>query len=183
MHDCVLQFVVTLEANIFAKISAIVNVTITKVVLGSVSVTNSVAFTSADSVEAVAGQSALAATLSSGDTTIFGTSFGSVVVSNVTEGNSTNPSESCYTIHSNSVSSLSCETCPWILVVVVAKASCHACMRALSSGPSVSALIQACLCFCSRSKWSNISWRHTLDVGCGPTGGHCFCVIDVKGYS
>lgn len=84
----------TLEANIFAKISAIVNVTISKVVMGSISVTNLVAFTSANIAEALADQSALAATFLSGDTTIFGTTFGSVVVSNVTQGNTTNPSES-----------------------------------------------------------------------------------------
>lgn len=175
----------TLEANIFAKISAIVNVTITKVVLGSVSVTNSVAFTSADTDEAIAGQSALAATLSSGDTTIFGTSFGTVVVSNVTEGNSTNPSELRCSIQSNCVSSLSCDTCHWILVVEVAKVSCHACLHACPELRSLHALIQACLCFCSRNKWSKISWCHTLDVGCGPTGGHCvcWCVMDVKGFS
>ena len=84
-----------MEANIFAKINAIVNVTVTKVVLGSISVTNTVAFTSGNTADALAGQRALVTTLSSGDTTVFGTTFGSVAVSNVTQGNTTNPSK-CY---------------------------------------------------------------------------------------
>lgn len=87
-----------LEANIFSKINALVNVTITKVVAGSISVTNSAAFTSSDSAAALAGQSALADVLSSGDvSSIFGTTFGSVTVSGVTEGNVTNPSTCAHT--------------------------------------------------------------------------------------
>ena len=93
---CTLQFISTLEANIFAKIDAIVNVSITKVVTGSAVVMNSVAFTGADSSAASAEQTALYQTLASGDTTIFGTSFGSVVVSNITQGNTTNPSKSAF---------------------------------------------------------------------------------------
>ena len=46
-----LQFIDTLEANIFAKIDAVVNVTITNVALGSIKVTNSVAFTSSNSAQ------------------------------------------------------------------------------------------------------------------------------------
>ena len=85
----------TLEANIFAQIDALVNVTISKVVLGSVSVSNSVAFTSSDSAAAQSGQSALALVLQSGDvSSIYGDTFGSVTVSNVTQGNATNPSKS-----------------------------------------------------------------------------------------
>ena len=84
----------TLEANIFAKINALVNVTITNVVAGSVQVTNSVAFTGANSAAALAGQSALAAVLNSGDVSdIFGTTFGSVTVSGVALGTASNPSE------------------------------------------------------------------------------------------
>ena len=90
-----MQFVATLETNIFAKINALVNVTITKVVMGSISVTNSVAFTGADSAAALAGQSALAQVLSSTDaSSLFGTTFGSVTVSNVAQTNATNPSRS-----------------------------------------------------------------------------------------
>jgi len=70
-----------------------VNVTIANVVSGSAIVTNSVAFTSAGSSAALAGRTALYQTLTAGDTTIFGSSFGTVTVSNVTEGNATNPSE------------------------------------------------------------------------------------------
>lgn len=89
----------TLEANIFAKINALVNITITKVVQGSVSVTNSAAFTASDSADALAGQSALADVLSSGDvSSIFGDSFGTVTVSGVTKGNATNPSKCCCTL-------------------------------------------------------------------------------------
>ena len=87
----VLQFVTVLEANIFAKINALVNVTITKVTTGSAIVENTVAFTSSDSASAAAGRSALFQTLQSGDTTIFGTTFGSVAVSNVTQGTADNP--------------------------------------------------------------------------------------------
>lgn len=89
-----MQFVDTLETNIFLKINALVNVTITNVVAGSVQVTNSVAFTGANTAEALAGQSALAAVLNSGDVAdIFGTSFGSVTVSSVTLGTASNPSK------------------------------------------------------------------------------------------
>ena len=84
----------TLEANIFAKINALVNVTITSGAAGSIQVTNSVAFTSANSAAALAGQSALAAVLNSGDVSgIFGTSFGSVTVTGVALGTASNPSE------------------------------------------------------------------------------------------
>ena len=97
---CVLQFVRVLEANIFSKINALVNVTITKVVAGSISVTNSAAFTSSDSAAALAGQSALADVLSSGDvSSIFGTTFGSVTVSGITKGTVTNPSTCAHMQH------------------------------------------------------------------------------------
>lgn len=89
-----LQFVETLETNILAEIDALVNVTISKVVLGSVSVSNTVAFTGADSQAALAGQGALADVLQSGDvSSIFGSSFGTVAVSSVAKANATNPSE------------------------------------------------------------------------------------------
>ncbi|DBA98451.1 hypothetical protein WJX82_008491 [Trebouxia sp. C0006] len=85
----------TLEANIFAKINAVVNVSITKLVTV---VTNSAGSIGADSAArcqasnaASAEQTALYQTLASGGTTIFGTSFGSVLVSNITQGIATNP--------------------------------------------------------------------------------------------
>ena len=91
----VLQFVTTLEANILTQINAITNVTVTKVVAGSIRVSHSVAFTGADSSAAVAGQGALATLLSSsnGVRSIFGSTFGTVAVSNVTQTNTTNPSK------------------------------------------------------------------------------------------
>jgi len=55
-----LQFVNTLETNILTSIGSVVNVTITNVVLGSISVSNTIAFTAADSIAAAAGQTALA---------------------------------------------------------------------------------------------------------------------------
>lgn len=88
-----LQFVTTLEASIFAKIDAIVNVTITQVVDGSAVVSNTIAFTGVDSTAALAESTALTQTLSNGDYSIFGTSFGSVAVSDITQGNATNPSK------------------------------------------------------------------------------------------
>ncbi len=88
-----LQFVSTLETNILTSIGSLVNVTITNVVLGSISVSNTIAFTDADSLAAAAGQTALAQTLSSGDVSLFGTTFGSVTVSDVKQANATNPGE------------------------------------------------------------------------------------------
>ncbi|KAL0052346.1 hypothetical protein WJX82_000658 [Trebouxia sp. C0006] len=87
------RFVNTLETNILTSIGSLVNVTITNVVLGSISVSNTIAFTDADSLAAAAGQTALAQALSSGDVSLFGTTFGSVTVSNVKQANATNPGE------------------------------------------------------------------------------------------
>lgn len=90
-----LQFVKILETHAYIKTNAITNVTIDKVTMGSINVAHTFAFTGADSTGAVAGQSALAEVLKSGDAaSIFGTSFGPVTVSNVTQQNTTNPSES-----------------------------------------------------------------------------------------
>lgn len=75
------------------SIGSLVNVTISNVVLGSISVSNTIAFTAADSIAAAAGQTALAQALSSGDVSLFGTTFGPVTVSGVKEANATNPGE------------------------------------------------------------------------------------------
>ena len=92
---CCMQFVKTMEANILAEIKAVVSVVITQIVPGSVKVSSSIVFTGADSTAALAGASAVAAVLASGDvSTIVGTSFGTVDVSGVTQGNATNPSKS-----------------------------------------------------------------------------------------
>ena len=91
----VLQFILTLQTNIRAKINAIVNVNIDKVALGSILVTNTATFTDANSDTATAGQSALAQVLTSGDLTgIFGTQYGDVTVSNVSTPYAGNPSRS-----------------------------------------------------------------------------------------
>ena len=89
-----LQFVDTLETNVFDIIGSVVNVTITNVVLGSISVSNTIAFTSADAAAAAAGQADLTQKLSSEAVSFFGTTFGSVAVSDVQIANATNPSES-----------------------------------------------------------------------------------------
>ena len=95
------QFIVTLEANILAQIKAVVNVTITQVVPGSVKVSSSVAFTGADSAGAVDAQTALTNVLKSGDvSSIFGTTFGSVAVSDVAQTTASNPSKlTCLPMH------------------------------------------------------------------------------------
>lgn len=92
--SCSLQFIATLESNILAAIEQLVNVTITKVVAGSISVSTAIAFTTADAAAALEGQSALAAVLQSNDvSSIFGDSFGTVTVTGVSKGNTTNPSK------------------------------------------------------------------------------------------
>lgn len=100
----VLQFILTLQTNIRAKVSAIVNVNIDKVTAGSVLVTNTATFTDANSDTATAGQTALAQVLKSGDLTgIFGTQYGDVTVNGVNTLNAGNPSRSS-TLHLTCVS-------------------------------------------------------------------------------
>ncbi len=107
--SCTLQFIATLESNILAAIQQLVNVTITKVVSGSISVSTSIAFTTADAAAAVEGQSALATVLQSNDvSSIFGDSFGTVTVTGVSKGNTANPSKTppaFYMHYNNSVQS------------------------------------------------------------------------------
>lgn len=160
---CTLQFISTLEANVFAKIDAIVNVSITKVVTGSAVVTNSVAFTGSDSNAASAEQTALYQTLTSGDTTIFGTSFGRVVVSNITQGNATNPSKTAF--HLVCMSHAACclttclsrtthsQPCFW--------ARCAASMLVIESWLADNQVRFGC----SRDKWSHVSSHYNLDRG------------------
>ncbi len=167
-----LQFVTTLETNIFAKINALVNVTITKVVQGSVSVTNSAAFTGSNSAEALAGQSALADVLNSGDvSSIFGDSFGTVTVSGVTKGNATNPSECCYTLWQTScavsTSGLPCQSRHSFALLTVAHiVATHIC---LTSGTACVS-IDLCHCWqcschmCSRTSSSIAQTRQLQDL-------------------
>lgn len=86
-----LRFTTTLESNIFKLLNALANVTIDSVVATSVSVTNTVAFTGADSTQASTAAAALVTALNSGDVSVFGSSFGAVTVSGVTATNATNP--------------------------------------------------------------------------------------------
>ena len=86
----VLQFVTTLEANILKLLDVLANVTIDSVTQGSVNVDDTISFTGADSASATSARDALFTALTSGDTSIFGTSFGSVKVSGVTSTNSSN---------------------------------------------------------------------------------------------
>lgn len=89
-----LQFISTLETNIRSKLNVIVNVTVDKVTLGSIKVANTVLFTDADSTSAKEGQGSLETVMNSGDVcSIFGDSFGTVTVTNVTATDSKNPSK------------------------------------------------------------------------------------------
>ncbi len=124
--------------------------TINKVVLGSVSVSNSVAFTDADSADALAGQSALASVLQSGDvSSIFGTTFGTVTVSNVAQGNATNPSKFSIQLSRH---------CFLIVFAVPILVSEHV------------------LCCCSSGKWCNSSRCHNVDTR--SSGYRCNIGID-----
>ncbi|DBA99980.1 TPA: hypothetical protein ACH3X1_013851 [Trebouxia sp. C0004] len=84
------RFITALEANILQMLDVLANVTIDSVVASSVSVTDTISFTGADSTAAAEARDALVTALTSGDTSIFGTSFGSVTVSSVSSTNSTN---------------------------------------------------------------------------------------------
>ena len=128
-----LQFVTTLEANIYAKIDALVNVTITNIAPGSIKVTNSVAFTSSNNAAALAGQSALASVLNSGDVSgIFGTSFGSVTVSSVALGPASNPSECLHppypAYHLACICSISCVWSLWYIIWQRESQQCLVCV-------------------------------------------------------
>ena len=161
-YSC-LQFINVLESNIYAKINALVNVTITQVTSGSAVVENTVAFTSSDSSAAAAGRSALFQTLSAGDTTIFGSSFGTVIVSNVQQGNATNPSESNPMI-----------VCLFCAVILSFHMSLHD--NPIASGKPVGL---NCFCFCSCGKWRICSQPCHLDPG-NSTGGYSCIFQHVK---
>lgn len=91
------QFVNTMEANIFATLSVVANMTINNVTPGSIQVDNSVAFTGADAAAATTAQRQFALLVDPKNanslSSIYGTSFGTVTVSGVTLTNSTNPSK------------------------------------------------------------------------------------------
>lgn len=86
-----------MEANIFATLRVVANVTINNVTPGSIKVDNSVAFTGADAAAAATAQTQFALLIDPKNanslSSIYGTSFGTVTVSGVTKTNSTNPSK------------------------------------------------------------------------------------------
>ena len=90
-----LQFASTLEANILANLNVLSNVTATKVTGGSINVYNTVAFTGADANGATAGQAAYANLMKTptGISSIYGTTYGTVTVSNVTQTTGPSPGE------------------------------------------------------------------------------------------
>ena len=96
----------SLQANIFAELHVLSNVTITKVTPGSINVANSVAFTGRDSDSAAAGSAAYANLMTSDDgiMAIYGTTFGTVTVSDIKLTNTTNPSEFLCIVQSHAMS-------------------------------------------------------------------------------
>lgn len=90
-----MQFCATLEDNILRVQKVVANCTITNVVLGSVKVSNTLAFTGSDSAAAETARGEVATALArsdgSGSANYFGTSFGSVTVSDVKSTTTTNP--------------------------------------------------------------------------------------------
>lgn len=91
-----MQFILTLQTNIRAKINAIVDVNIDKVTSGSESilVRNTATFTDANSDTAKAGQSALEQVYKSGSVAdIFGTQYGAVTVTDISTDYAANPSK------------------------------------------------------------------------------------------
>ena len=91
-----MQFILTLQTNIRAKINAIVDVNIDKVTSGSESilVRNTATFTDANSDTAKAGQSALEQVYKSRSVAdIFGTQYGAVTVTDISTDYAANPSK------------------------------------------------------------------------------------------
>lgn len=87
-----LQFCAVLEANILKTQGVVANCTITSVVLGSVKVSNTLAFTGSDSTAAEAARNSVATALSSSNSAdYFGTTFGQVSVSDVATVTTANP--------------------------------------------------------------------------------------------
>lgn len=92
--DCCVQFVDTLEANILADLKTVANATILKVSQGSNTtiVDTCVAFVGADEHAAAAGQAAFATFMMYASPQrvgiFYGTTFGTVAVSNVHQANS-----------------------------------------------------------------------------------------------
>lgn len=87
-----LQFCSVLAANILKAQGVVANCTVTNVVLGSVKVSNTLAFTGSDTAAAEAARDSVATALSSTDSTdYFGTTFGDVSVSDIATVTTANP--------------------------------------------------------------------------------------------
>lgn len=96
-----LQFVLNLQTNIRAKVYAIVNIKIDMVTAAtaSIMVSNTATFTDANNDAALAGQKALMDVYASDDLSgIFGTEYGNVTVSDVSNGTAANPSKSHHAV-------------------------------------------------------------------------------------
>ncbi|KAL3163413.1 hypothetical protein ABBQ32_009791 [Trebouxia sp. C0010 RCD-2024] len=88
------KFVLNLQTNIRAKVYAIVNIKIDMVTAAtaSIMVSNTATFTDANNDAALAGQKALMDVYASDDLSgIFGTEYGNVTVSDVSNGTAANP--------------------------------------------------------------------------------------------
>lgn len=96
---CWLQFTSTIEANILKVQHVVANCTVTKVVQGSVIVSNTIAFPGADATVAQQARDSVAMALSSNSASslasYFGTSFGTVSVANVQSTTAANPGKQC----------------------------------------------------------------------------------------
>ena len=134
-----MQFCTTLEANILIVQGVVTNCTITNVVLGSVKVSNTLAFTGSDSTAAEAARASVATALSSsnGAADYFGTSFGDVTVSDVQSTTTTNPTGKS----SASMNSIIFES--WFI---------HCCLL------SISLLLENQIPFFCSHKWSCSTW-------------------------
>lgn len=111
-----LQFCAVLEANILKVQGVVANCTITSVVLGSIRVSNTIAFTGSDPAAAEAARNSVATALSSSGTAdYFGDSFGEVSVSNVATVTTFNPAGKLCVIWTTHI-----------------KPSCHACHHVAS---------------------------------------------------
>lgn len=88
-----LQYSNAIQANILSIYKVVSNCTIGKLSPGSVAVPTTVAFSGADSSSATSAQTALTTALKSGDTSVFGSDYGTVTVaaSSVTAGTTPNP--------------------------------------------------------------------------------------------
>lgn len=91
-----LQYCATIQDNILTSYGVVSNCTVGTLSAGSVIVPTTVAFTGADSAKATTAQSAFAAALIAKDTSVFGSSYGTVSVASVQKGTAANPEGNHY---------------------------------------------------------------------------------------